>query len=212
MALFEGRELACHRGGRDVFENLTFALDGGDALLVTGPNGSGKSSLLRILAGLLKPSAGALFFQGKEIAEDISDYQRHLCYVGHAEALKPVLTARENLAFWNRAGSGEAVTSALVAVALSSLQDTPVRLLSQGQKRRLALARLVVAKSVVWLLDEPTVGLDSESLGAIESKLADHRAAGGIVVVSTHGRIKLPDATTIALEDYAVLRAAEMIW
>ena len=110
------------------------------------------------------------------------------------------------------AGRGEAVTGALDAVALSSLQDTPVRLLSQGQKRRLALARLMVANSVVWLLDEPTVGLDSESLGAIESKLADHRAAGGIVVVSTHSRIKLPDAATIALEDYAVLRAVEMIW
>ena len=212
MPFFEGHGLACHRGGRDVFEGLDCALERGGALLVTGPNGSGKSSLLRILAGLLRPSAGALLLDGMEVAGDLSAYQRRLCYVGHADALKPVLTVRENLTFWNRADTEETVTKALESVSLLHLRDTPVRLLSQGQKRRLALSRLLVSNAPIWLLDEPTVGLDVDSLAALEKIVADHRAHGGLVALTTHSRLELAGATKLSLEDYAVRYPTEMIW
>jgi heme exporter protein A len=212
MPFFEGRGLACHRGGRDVFEGLGFAMDRGGALLVTGPNGSGKSSLLRILAGLLRPSAGTLILEGSAVAGDLSAYQRRLCYVGHADALKPVLTVRENLAFWNRTGAEEALVRALDSVSPLHLRDTPARLLSQGQKRRLALTRLMVSETSIWLLDEPTVGLDVRSLGSLERIIADHRAGGGLVVLTTHGRLELAGATKLSLDDHAVRYPTEMIW
>ena len=212
MALLEGSGLACHRGGRDVFRDLGFSLDEGQALLVTGPNGSGKSSLLRLLAGLLRPSAGNLLFAGRAIDEDAAAYRRRLCYVGHADALKPVLTVEENLAFWVRGPKAGGATTALEALALSSLRDLPARLLSQGQRRRLALSRLLVADAKLWLLDEPTVGLDAAARRALARVVAEHRAAGGLVVLSAHEAVDLPDAKTLALDDHAVVRAPEMVW
>ena len=204
-SLFEGRALACRRGERWVFAGLDFALPAGGALVLTGPNGSGKSSLLRVMAGLLPPAAGTLLWDGRPLREEPEAHRQRVQFVGHLDAVKPVLSVRENLAFW--AGlktDGEAdLEAALAALALSHLAEVPARLLSAGQKRRLALSRLFAAPSALWLLDEPTVGLDADSTTRLGEAIAAHRAGGGRLVVSTHLSLGLPGAETLRLERFA---------
>ncbi|MGE5766698.1 MAG: heme ABC exporter ATP-binding protein CcmA, partial [Bacteroidota bacterium] len=179
MADFEGRSLQCRRGGRDVFAGLDFALPAGGALLLTGPNGSGKSSLLRLMAGLLRPASGALLWDGRPVAEEAEAHAARLHYLGHLDAVKPVLTVVENLQFWAALrGGASAVDRALDAFALTGLAAVAGRLLSAGQRRRLALARLVAAPAELWLLDEPSVGLDHASVGRLAAAIAAHRAGG----------------------------------
>ena len=206
MTDFEGREIVCIRGGRRVFEGLDFALAAGGALVLTGPNGSGKSSLLRLMAGLLAPAAGALSWGGSPIADDMEAHRGRLHYLGHLDAVKPVLTAGENLAFWAglNGGAPGGVIDALDQFGLGALADTPGRLLSAGQKRRLALARLLVAPAELWLLDEPTVGLDRESLDRLTGAIAAQRARGGRVVVATHAPLDMADANILPLDRFAV--------
>jgi len=170
MSLFQGRSLACVRGERRVFQDLDFAVPPGGALVLTGANGSGKSSLLRLMAGLLHPTAGDLLWDGRPVAEDAEGHRARLHYLGHLDAVKPVLTLAENLAFWARlrvaSGGGTLrIAAALAAFDLTALAEAPGRRLSAGQRRRLALARLIAAPAELWLLDEPTVGLDRASLG-----------------------------------------------
>uniref|UniRef100_UPI0018DF36A9 heme ABC exporter ATP-binding protein CcmA n=1 Tax=Roseomonas rosulenta TaxID=2748667 RepID=UPI0018DF36A9 len=157
-AVLEARDLACLRGDRAVFAGLSFALAPGEALLLTGANGAGKSTLLRILAGLLPAAEGAVLWQGQDIAEDAPGHARRTRYLSHQDALKPALSVTENLAFFARLQGG-AVAPALAALALAPLADLPARVLSSGQKRRLALARLALAPAPLWLLDEPTTGV-----------------------------------------------------
>jgi heme exporter protein A len=204
MTLFAGRDLICVRGERMVFRGLSFALDAGAALVLTGPNGSGKSSLLRVMAGLLPPHSGTLAWHGTSIGEDMAEHRARLHYVGHQDAVKPVLTAAETLAFWAglRGGAGASVSQALDRFRLGALAETPGRFLSAGQRRRLALARLVASPAPLWLLDEPTTGLDAESVGDLEAALAEHRAGGGIVVAATHIPIGLAGGETLALGDF----------
>jgi heme exporter protein A len=205
MSLFEGHGLACIRGERLVFRDLDFALPAGGALLLTGPNGSGKSSLLRLLAGLARPAAGALWWDETLIDRDRDAHCRRLHYLSHLDAVKPVLTALENLAFWaalRGAGRAEAM-SALERFGLEPLAEVPARMLSAGQKRRLALARMLAAPAELWLLDEPATGLDRESMGRLEEALAQHRAGGGRAVVTTHTAIALPDAAELDLSELA---------
>jgi len=205
MSLFEGRHLVCIRGERRVFAGLSFAVAPGGALLLSGPNGSGKSSLLRLMSGLLRPAGGALTWAGAPIAADAEAHRVRLRYVGHLNAVKPVLTAAENIAFWARlADAGAAdVARALDAFALTPLAQVPGRLLSSGQRRRVALARLVAAPGELWLLDEPSVGLDAASLAALGATLAAHRDRGGRVVAATHTPINLPGAQTLDLARFA---------
>ncbi|MCH8924595.1 MAG: heme ABC exporter ATP-binding protein CcmA, partial [Proteobacteria bacterium] len=188
MSLFEGRDLLCVRGERRVFEGLSFALAAGGLLVLTGPNGSGKSSLLRIMAGLLRPAAGALLWDGAPVRDDPDAHAARLQYLGHLDAVKPVLSAAENLMFWAALHGGGAaeVTRALDGFDLGALAEVPGGMLSAGQKRRVALARLLAAPAEVWLLDEPTVGLDAVSLARLTGAIAAHRARGGRVVVATH--------------------------
>ncbi len=219
MSLFEGRDLACLRGERSVFAGLSFALAPGGALLLTGPNGSGKSSLLRLMAGLLAPAAGSLLWDGAPVREDPEAHRARLHYVGHLNAIKTDLTAAENLAFWAsgrgtgpeggpNAGSDTnsaarlAVGTALERFALAPLADVAARLLSAGQRRRLALARLLTGTAELWLLDEPTVGLDESSLGRLQAILAAHRETGGRIVAATHTALELPGAERLDLTDY----------
>jgi len=213
MPNFEGRSLHCRRGGRDVFAGLSFTLPAGGALLLTGPNGSGKSSLLRLMAGLLKPAAGELLWDGRNLAETQEEHAARLHYLGHLDAVKPVLSVAENLRFWaGLRGAAPAVETALERFALEDLATLPGRLLSAGQRRRLALARLVAVPAALWLLDEPSVGLDHASTGLLAAAIADHRAAGGRVVVATHTALELQDPQRLSLDSLAPPPLPEMVW
>lgn len=208
-SLFQGRRLACQRGGRLVFAGLDLSLDSGGALLLLGPNGAGKSSLLRILAGLLHPVAGHLTWAGQDLAEDPEAHAGRTHYLGHHDAIKPVLTVTEMVRFWARlhhddaAAADRATYSALERFGLGHLADMPGRMLSAGQKRRVNLARLLAAPGQLWLLDEPTTALDRASITVLEAVLADHRAGGGLVVLSTHAEIALPGAAVLQLDRFA---------
>jgi heme exporter protein A len=219
MANFEGRSLQCRRGGRDVFAGLSFDLPPGGALLLTGPNGSGKSSLLRLMAGLLKPAAGQLLWDGRPVAEAPEAHAARLHYLGHLDAVKPVLSVAENLRFWaalRHRGTGRSpaggLEAALESFALTDLAAVPGRLLSAGQRRRLALARLVAAPAELWLLDEPSVGLDHASLGRLAAAIARHRAGGGRVAVATHTALDLADPRRLSLDALAPPPLPEMVW
>ncbi|MEQ8355033.1 MAG: heme ABC exporter ATP-binding protein CcmA [Kiloniellaceae bacterium] len=217
MANFEGRSLHCRRGGRDVFAGLSFALPPGGALLLTGPNGSGKSSLLRLMAGLLKPAAGELLWDGQSIAATPEDHAARLHYLGHLDAVKPVLSVVENLRFWADLRGGGAAPeaankTALEEFALVELAAVPGRLLSAGQRRRLALARLIASPADLWLLDEPSVGLDHASAGRLAAAIAKHRAGGGRVVVATHTALDMKDPQQLSLGDLAPPPLPEMVW
>ena len=196
--MLEARDLACLRGERVIFAGLSFVLDRGEALLLVGANGAGKSSLLRLLAGLLVPAEGQLLWDGEDALADRAGHAGRLRYLSHQDALKPALTARENLSFFARLWGGDA-DAALAALGLAPLAELPARVLSSGQKRRLALARLALAPAPLWLLDEPTVGLDAASVERLGGLLARHRAAGGMVLAATHLPLPLPGARELAL-------------
>ena len=198
-ATLEGNDLACIRGERVVFMGLSFRIEPGAALLVTGPNGAGKSSLLRVMAGLLPAVAGDLLWNGVPIHAGEEPHGARLGFVGHHDAVKTALSVAENVSFWAGLRGGGAIGPALARFGLSDLADFPAKLLSAGQKRRLALARLLAAPAPLWLLDEPTLGLDRVSVAALEQAIADHRAGGGMVAVSTHAEIALPGAVALDL-------------
>jgi heme exporter protein A len=185
-------QVSCLRGDRLVLDAVGFAVAAGGALVLVGPNGAGKSTLLRVLAGLKRLDAGTITFDGT------SDYAGRAAYLGHLDAIKPALTTAENLRFAARIGGGDA-RAALDAAGLAPLAALPARMLSAGQKRRLALARLAVLAAPLWLLDEPTIGLDTAAIARFGDSLAAHRAAGGVVVAATHLPLPLPGADTLAL-------------
>lgn len=194
---FTGTALTCFRGERFVFEALDFKLESGGALVLTGPNGSGKSSLMRIMATLLFPVDGSLSWNGEPVSEDLEAHHARLHYVAYQDAIKQVMTVRENLAFWaGLKGTRTGVSTALEAVGIGHLIDTPAQFLSSGQRRRLSLARLVASEAELWLLDEPTVGLDRAAIGLLEGLLARHRANGGMAVLATHQPMDLGDSET----------------
>jgi heme exporter protein A len=185
--------VTCVRGGRVLFEDLSFALGPGDAALVTGPNGVGKSSLIRLAAGLLVPAAGSI----------VGDAPRAL--LTDQTSLDEELTLVRALAFWARLdGAADTVGTALDALALADLADIPVRLLSTGQRRRAAIARVLASGAPLWLLDEPANGLDTAALVLLEAAIARHRAAGGAALVASHTPIALPGAIPVILSDAAL--------
>lgn len=190
--------LACVRGGREVFRRLSFALSSGAALLVTGRNGAGKSSLLRAIAGLVRLTAGRLALDGGDPEGTIGE-QAH--YLGHQDALKTALSVAENLQFWaGFLGANEAALApALTAVDLAHLADLPAAYLSAGQRRRLSIARLVAVKRPLWLLDEPTSALDAASQGRLSELMRNHLASGGMIIAATHGAIGLETARELKM-------------
>lgn len=205
MASFEGHGLACIRSDRIVFAELDFSVSAGEALLLTGANGSGKSSLLRLMAGLGRPAAGRLLWNGVPVDDDRDVFFRETHYLGHRDAVKPALTVRENLAFHaalRGAGDGDALDAALSAVGLDALAGMPARMLSAGQTRRLALARVLASPAALWLLDEPTIALDATSVSAIFAAIARHRAAGGMVVASTNVPLALETPKRLDLSEF----------
>jgi heme exporter protein A len=180
-----GVNLRCVRGNREVFAGLSFEAPAGRTLLVTGPNGAGKSSLLRLIAGLLRPAEGQIVVEGGHAELTLAE-QAH--YLGHLDPLKPSLTVGENLSFWAAflETDGATMTAALAEVDLADLAALPGAYLSAGQRRRLSIARLLVAKRPIWLLDEPTAALDSAGQTRFAELMQEHLAAGGIVVATTH--------------------------
>lgn len=196
--MLKAEGLAAFRGERLVFRDLDFEVPEGGALVLAGPNGSGKSTLLRLLAGLVRPIAGRLLWRGEDALADLPTHAQRVTYVGHLDAVKPGLTVGENLAFSARLIGGS-VTDALAAVGLTELADLPARMLSAGQKRRLALARLGLSQAELWLLDEPTLGLDTASIGRFGTMLKAHRERGGLVVAATHVPLPLEGTKELRL-------------
>ncbi|MEA3024579.1 MAG: heme exporter protein [Alphaproteobacteria bacterium] len=193
-----GRDLACLRGGREVFAGLNFAAESGEALVVTGHNGAGKTTLLRLIAGLLEPAQGEIELSGGAADASLPE-QAH--YLGHCDALKPALTVLENLQFWYAflGGRDAPAASALDAVGLAGLAGLPAGYLSAGQRRRLSVARLLAAPRPVWLLDEPTAALDSAGQQRLLGLMQAHLAGGGIIVAATHGPLGLDGAKELRL-------------
>ncbi len=192
-------DLACRRGGRLLFADLTLALAPGEAALVSGPNGCGKSSLLRCVAGLLPPFEGQVHTTGR------------IALSGEASALDGDRRLIDALTFWAaldglRDGPAR-VAAALRDMALDPLGDVPVRLLSTGQRRRAALARVIASEADLWLLDEPATGLDLASIALLEGAIARHRAGGGIVLAATHQHFALAGAVPLDLAAEAVAHA-----
>jgi len=190
-------ELACNRGGREVFRGLSFGLSAGEAMVVTGRNGAGKSSLLRMIAGLVRIAAGRLQLEGGAPDTAIAE-QAH--YLGHQDALKPSLSVGENLRFWAEfLGARHDIESALNAVELSPLADLPAAYLSAGQRRRLSIARLIAVPRAIWLLDEPTSALDAPSQKRLADLMRAYLTSGGMIIAAAHGPIGLERARELKL-------------
>ncbi|MDE2227417.1 MAG: heme ABC exporter ATP-binding protein CcmA [Alphaproteobacteria bacterium] len=206
---FIGEGLACRRGERRVFQGVAFALAPGGALVLAGPNGSGKTSLLRLMAGLARPEQGRVDWDGAPIADDPAAHRARLHYVGHQEAVKLALSAEENLGFWAQMrGSAAGTTAALRRFRLDPRASWPARYLSAGERKRLALARLLASPVALWLLDEPTTGLDAESVEILLAVIAEHRRGGGCLAVATHAALPLPGARTLSLAGHTTWRQA----
>ena len=182
-------------------------MQAGGALVLVGPNGSGKSSLLRVMAGLTPAASGSLAWDGVALREDWQAHRRRLHFIGHSDALKSVLSAEEMLGFWaGMRGRSESVRASLARFGLERQALLPCRYLSAGQRRRLALARLVASEARLWLLDEPMTGLDNEAAEMLLGVLAAHRGAGGLIALSTHAPLDLAAATTLSLADFRPTR------
>ncbi|WP_417430459.1 heme ABC exporter ATP-binding protein CcmA [Kiloniella sp.] len=205
-SLFQGEDLTCIRGGRTVFLGLNFNLAQGQALILEGPNGSGKSSLIRMLSGLVRPKLGKLVWQDQDATREPEIFQRHIHYIGHRNAIKPVLTVLENLAYWSgKKKDDPSLDDALDHFRMLPLKHTPANLLSSGQSRRLTLSRLLASERSVWLLDEPSVGLDVASVALLEDVIKTHRSKGGAVIFATHSSINVENPNKLNLQDYSPL-------
>ena len=207
MSVFAGTGLACLRGERIVFAGLGFSLAGGRVLLLRGANGSGKSTLLRCMAGLLAPIAGDLTWDGAPAARDPESHHRRLRYLGHLDAVKTSFTVAENLALCQELYGRRdpaAIDDALARLGIDTIAGLPARLLSAGQRRRAALARLLVVPAPLWLLDEPTNALDDDGVERFAAIVETHRAAGGMAVIAAHGNPGV-DGEPLSLADFAAL-------
>jgi heme exporter protein A len=183
-----------------VLSDLSFELADGEARALRGPNGAGKSTLLRVIAGLIPPATGRIALDGAPLDADAAS--EAVAYAGHLDAIKPQLTVEENLRFWSGLFGGE-VASGLAAFELAAIADRPAHACSAGQKRRLGLARLMLARRRLWLLDEPTVSLDAAAVSRFCAAVRAHCAAGGMALIATHVELDLPAVAPLVLEPLA---------
>jgi heme exporter protein A len=199
----EAENLHLWRGTRHVLRGLSFRAGAGESVHVRGPNGCGKTSLLRTLAGFLWPEEGRLIWNGQPITEDRDGYAAELAYLGHENALKADLTPLENLHYSTRLRhptSTEVIATVLDRLEVTAQSHLPVRVLSAGQRRRVAMARVLLARARLWLLDEPFTNLDVTGVRDLSAIVADHVAAGGIVILTAHAEIDLPGTALRRLE------------
>jgi len=201
--------LACRRGGRDVFAGVSFSVTSGESLMIRGRNGAGKSSLLRMVVGLVRVAGGRLSLDGGDPELSVSE-QAH--YLGHLDALKPSLSVEENLRFWSAflGATVSDLSEPLRAVGLDALADLPAAYLSAGQRRRLSIARLLAVKRPLWLLDEPTSTLDTAAQKRLGEVMLAHLAGGGIILAATHGPLDLDGARELNLDGTPAPAALEM--
>jgi len=188
------QSISCTRGYRELFQNLSFALQAGQVLRVEGENGSGKTSLLRILAGLAQPAEGEVLWNDLPVRHADNDYFQQMLYLGHKAAIKFELTPRENLcmhqALHGHAQAGE-IDAALEKIGLYGFEDIVCANLSAGQKRRVALAQLLLTRATLWILDEPYTSLDVDAVKMLEAIFAEHVAAGGMIIMTSHQPVSI---------------------
>jgi heme exporter protein A len=185
-------DLSCTRGEREVFSKLAFELKYGEALLVTGANGAGKTTLLRLLAGLLPAEQGFAFSDGTALRDDLH-------FIGAQDGIKSHLTVAENLGFWREMLNGGNIEAALAFWDLGDFKHMPVRVLSSGQRRRLALCRLLIARKKLWLLDEPHAALDEKNQMRLLALLTHHLDEGGLAIIATHDALNLKNTKNLHL-------------
>jgi heme exporter protein A len=191
-ALLEAREINCWRGERHILRDVSFSLREGEFLKLTGPNGVGKTTLIRIVCGLLPPENGSIEWRGRVVRSTNDEFHTEMAYLGHLNSLKADLTARENLRFLaglRQALSDGDIDAALDRVGILSRGDLAARSLSAGQKRRLALARLLLSGAVLWILDEPVTNLDTAGIALVEELISEHVERGGLALSAAHQRL-----------------------
>ncbi len=206
-------DLACRRGERLLFRDLSFQLPSETLLHVRGLNGSGKTTLLRALCGLLRPDAGSIHWRGENVRNLAEDYNRDLLYFGHLNGIKADLTGLENLRIASTLDQDpvdeDAILTALARIGLEGFEDLPTRMLSQGQKKRVALARLILSKAPLWILDEPFTALDVDAVDLLQRLIAEQVAGGGSVILTTHQEVELTRGAIqrLTLGDQALVSA-----
>ncbi len=193
--MLEVTDLACRRGDRQLFSGLSFSLEAGTLLHVRGHNGSGKTTLLRTLCGLLTPDAGDIYWNGEQVRRLGEDFHRDTLYFGHLNGIKSDLTAIENLRVAaildGDQVSEDDILDALEEMGLAGFEDLPTKVLSQGQKKRVALARLLLSRAPLWILDEPFTALDVDAVDRLQLLIAEHVAKDGLVILTTHQEVPL---------------------
>lgn len=195
---FEVRNLECTRQDIILFRDINFGLNAGQILQIDGVNGSGKTSLIRILAGLIQPTAGEVYWRGVPVADCRYEFQREISYIGHLNGIKEGLTALENLRVARDLANIKASANfpgILGRIGLAGMEEVYVNAMSAGQRRRLALARLLIDSKRIWLLDEPFTSLDAEGKVTVEQMISDHSNNGGIIVFATHQPLEIKDCT-----------------